>query len=45
MDILCISKNRKVHKVSKIYNQLYDWIKGNDGIDKWAYISDLLPKE
>ena len=22
----------------------YDWIKDNDGIDKWAYIKDLLPK-
>ena len=44
MDILFISKNGKVHKVSKIDNSLYDWLKDNDGIDKWAYISDLLPK-
>ena len=44
MDILFISKNGKVHKVSKIDNSLYDWLKDNDGIDKWAYTSDLLPK-
>ena len=44
MDILFISKNGKVHKVSKIDLSLYDWLKDNDGIDKWAYISDLLPK-
>ena len=44
MYILFISKNGKVHKVSKIDNSLYDWLKDNDGIDKWAYISDLLPK-
>lgn len=44
MDILFISKNGKVHKVSKIDNSLYVWLKDNDCIDKWAYISDLLPK-
>ena len=44
MDILFISKNGKVNKVPKIDQTLYDWIKDNDGIDKWAYISDLLPK-
>lgn len=44
MDILYISQNGKVHKVSKIDQTLYDWLKDNDGIDKWAYISDLLPK-
>ena len=44
VDILFISKNGKVHKVSKIDLSLYDWLKDNDGIDKWAYISDLLPK-
>lgn len=44
MDILFISKNGKVNKVSKIDQTLYDWLKDNDGIDKWAYISDLLPK-
>ena len=44
IDILFISKNGKVHKVSKIDNSLYDWLKDNDGIDKWAYINDLLPK-
>ena len=44
MDILFISKNGKVHKVSKIDNSLYDWLKDNDCIDKWAYINDLLPK-
>lgn len=44
IDILFISKNGKVHKVSKIDLSLYDWLKDNDGIDKWAYISDLLPK-
>ena len=44
MDILFISKNGKVHKVSKIDNSLYDWLKDNDGIDKWAYINDILPK-
>lgn len=43
-DILCISTNGNVHKVSKIDNQLYNWLKDNDSIDKWAYISDLLPK-
>ena len=43
-DILFVSKNGKVHKVSKIDNSLFDWLKDNDGIDKWAYISDLLPK-
>lgn len=44
MDILFMSKNGKVHKVSKIDHQLYDWLKDNDGINKWAYIKDLLPK-
>ena len=44
VDILFISKNGKVHKVSKIDLSLYDWLKDNDGIDKWAYIKDLLPK-
>lgn len=44
MDILLISKKGKVNKVSKIDQTLYDWLKDNDGIDKWAYISDLLPK-
>ena len=43
-DILFVSKNGKVHKVSKIDNSLFDWLKDNDGIDKWVYISDLLPK-
>lgn len=43
-DILFISKNRKVHKVSKINNLLYDWIKDNDDIQKWVYIEDILPK-
>lgn len=43
-DILFIARNGKVHKVSKIDNSLYDWLKDNDGIDKWAYIKDLLPK-
>ena len=45
VDILFISKNGKVHKVSKIDLSLYDWLKDNDGIDKWAYINDLLPKQ
>ena len=45
MDILFMSKNGKVHKVSKIDHQLYDWLKDNDGINKWAYISDLLPSD
>lgn len=44
MDILFISKNGNVHKASKIDNQLYDWLKDEDDIKKWAYISDLLPK-
>ena len=44
MDILFISKNGKVHKVSKIDLSLYDWLKDNDDIKRWAYISDLLPK-
>ena len=43
-DILFVSKNGKVHKVSKIDNSLFDRLKDNDGIDKWVYISDLLPK-
>lgn len=43
-DILFVSKNGKVHKVSKIDNSLFDWFKDNDDIDKWTYISDLLPK-
>ena len=45
VDILFISKNGKVHKVSKIDLSLYDWLKDNDDIKRWAYISDLLPKE
>lgn len=45
MDILCITKKGKVQKVSKIENVLYNWLKDNDGIKKWAYINDLLPKE
>ena len=44
VDILFISKNGKVHKVSKIDLSLYDWLKDNDDIKHWAYISDLLPK-
>lgn len=44
VDILFISKNGKVHKVSKIDLSLYDWLKDNDDIKRWAYISDLLPK-
>lgn len=44
MDILFISKHGKVHKVSKIDNYLYDWIKDNDDIKKWLYIKDILPK-
>lgn len=43
-DILCIFKNGKIHKVSKIDNSLYDWLNDNYSVDKWAYISDLLPK-
>lgn len=45
VDILFISNNGKVHKVSKIDNSLYDWLKDNDDIKRWAYINDLLPKE
>ena len=44
VDILFISKNGKVHKVSKIDLSLYDWLKDNDDIKRWAYIKDLLPK-
>ena len=44
MDILFISKNGKVHKVSKIDLSLYDWLKDNDDIKRWAYVDDLLPK-
>ena len=44
VDILFISKNGKVHKVSKIDLSLYDWLKDNDDIKCWACISDLLPK-
>lgn len=44
VDILFISKNGKVHKVSKIDLSLYDWLKDNNDIKRWAYISDLLPK-
>ena len=44
MDILFISKNGKVHKVSKIDNSLYSWLKDNNDVKKWAYINDLLPK-
>ena len=44
VDILFISKNGKVHKVSKIDLSLYDWLKDNDDIKRWIYISDLLPK-
>ena len=44
VDILFISKNGKVHKVSKIDLSLYDWLKDNDDIKRWACISDLLPK-
>ena len=44
MDILLIAKNGKVYKVPKIDQTLCDWIKDNDGIDKWANIDDLLPK-
>ena len=44
MDILFISKNGKVHKVSKIDLSLYDWLKDNDNIKRWTYINDLLPK-
>lgn len=42
IDILFISKKGKAHKVSKIDQTLYEWIKDNDGINKWAYITDLL---
>lgn len=45
VDILFISKNGKVHKVSKIDLSLYDWLKDNDDIKRWAYIKDLLPKQ
>lgn len=44
VDILFISKNGKVHKVSKIDLSLYDWLKDNDDIKRWAYIKDLLPR-
>lgn len=44
MDILCVSKNGKVRKVSKIVNHFYNWLKDNNSIVKWAYITDLLPK-
>lgn len=42
IDILFISKKGKVHKVSKIDQTLYEWLKDNDGINKWAYTTDLL---
>lgn len=43
-DILFISKNGNVHKVSKVDNSLYSWLTDNKGIKRWAYIYDLLPK-
>lgn len=43
-DILFIAKNGKVHKASKIDSALYEWLKGNNDIKRWAYISDMLPK-
>lgn len=46
MDILFISKNGKVHKMSKVDINLYDFlIEKHDDIQRWAYIEDLLPKE
>ena len=43
-DILYISNNGNVHKVSKVDNQLYSWLKDNKCVKRWVYISDLLPK-
>lgn len=43
-DILFIAKNGNIHKVTDIDNQLYSWLKDNDSIVKWVYITDLLPK-
>lgn len=45
MDILFISRNGKVHKVSKVDNSLYSWLKDTKDIKKWAYINDLLPQK
>ena len=45
IDILFISKSGNVHKVSKVDSQLYNWLKDNKDIKRWAYISDLLPKD
>ena len=44
-DILFITEKGKVHKVSKVDDWFYDWINENGGIKRWAYLSDLLPKE
>lgn len=45
VDILFMSKNGKVHKVSKVDNSLYSWLKDNNDLNKWAYINDILPQK
>ena len=44
MNILCLSKKGSINLVSNINEWLYNWLKNESNLDKWAYISDLLPK-
>lgn len=45
MDILFTSRNRKAHIVYKGDHSLYNWLNDTNGVKKWAYLYDLLPKE
>ena len=44
MNILCLSKKGSINLVSNLNEWLYNWLKNESNLDKWAYVSDLLPK-
>ena len=44
IEIMCISKKGSVNIISKIDEMLHTLLKIDVNFDKWAYISDLLPK-
>ena len=42
--ILCLTKNGNIHLLTNKNKLIYTLVQMDAGVDKWAYISDLLPK-
>lgn len=42
--ILCLTKKGNIHLLTNNNKLIYTLVQMDAGVDKWAYISDLLPK-